>query len=736
MLETTVNWKSGNFKELAENISKVINQPDNVIQIKELLEKYNSENEIDNVSLSLINIICYLLNKDISALLSEYESLQNVIASEDVDEIPYLFNLIWLDVQLSLPKAQNPVARVCFKNYKANINSLRKINPGLAELVQKTSVPGHLRVINYWNGLHYFDVNRSVILNTSKGMLDPLGNLRTESRAIVITSIYTCQEIIKCLQNQFEGIHGMSRMHYLLEEEPANIRALFEIYDFSKYIESDELAIFSGPKCKEQFQEKLETSLYPSPALVIGNSSLVNEITDKVRERVNSQELKESVFGYYQSDELKDRLQKIAKGEILPRIFISTCRWTTFLKYCASDFDRSFSALGCETKFLIELTDTQKLTAEIQMKQIMEFKPDMYFMVSHARTSVPFLPFELPIVCYLQDRCGPLLQCDDLSEQISERDIFICQARHFYSFLEGRNVNRGQYFVMPVPVDHEQIKPLDNIPEDSDRYKSDICFVKHVLGPIDQIWDDFKRQLLNIEGIKSEEVKAVLRERIDNLFKMSYTTGPGHITEQYVMDFFKEIYTAFAVNEQNIDLLAYNAATNFIVTVATTTWRHQFIERLAREDFDLALFGGNWDKTEPHVARFARGALVGKEQLRLAYGLSKINLHINNVTTMHQRLVECAFAKSFVIVAGIPEEVDWEPASYYFEPGKELIIADNPEHMVELCRYYLDKDDLRAEIAQNMYDKALESFTLEKASLTVLNNYRNRLAEILDRGKH
>ena len=44
---------------------------------------------------------------------------------------------------------------------------------------------------------------------------------------------------------------------------------------------------------------------------------------------------------------------------------------------------------------------------------------------------------------------------------------------------------------------------------------------------------------LDIEVIKSEEVKVLLRCKIDELFRLSYATGPEHLTEHFLIDFFK-----------------------------------------------------------------------------------------------------------------------------------------------------------------------------------------------------
>ena len=160
---------------------------------------------------------------------------------------------------------------------------------------------------------------------------------------------------------------------------------------------------------------------------------------------------------YYQSEEFTARLRQIAAGEELPRVLVSTCRWTTFLKHCAGDFQRAFEKLGCPTRYIMQENDVQILTAKSTGK-LNEFRPDLLFSVSHARPSF-ILPTELPVISYVQDRCGPLLILDIFPSHF-QQDLFVCMMRNFQTYLISKNIPANQVFVMPIPADETIFYPL------------------------------------------------------------------------------------------------------------------------------------------------------------------------------------------------------------------------------------------------------------------------------------
>jgi len=150
-------------------------------------------------------------------------------------------------------------------------------------------------------------------------------------------------------------------------------------------------------------------------------------------------------------------------GVDAPRILVFTCRWTTFLKYCAADFARAFKLMGYNVRYIIEENDVQYLDQGFYWKELARFKPDLMFGISHGRPSMPFVPRELPFICYVQDKCGPLLTIKDLSDHIEPHDVFVCMADMFKTWLVDKGVPRSQCMILPVPADERMFYPLKDV---------------------------------------------------------------------------------------------------------------------------------------------------------------------------------------------------------------------------------------------------------------------------------
>ena len=721
MQETTaLNWKSAGFREVSDKILSVINSPDSIQQISRLLSNYVSNFPLDNVSSSFINIISYFINKDIVALFGEYEQLQKMINADDVGLIPGLYNLIWLDVQMSLPRAQNPVSRKCYKNYRANISALKKSNPELAEKVRQSTLSDNYIVVDFWGGLHIFDKESSKVLDVPSNMNNAFDGMANDIRPVALTSIFSGQEIIKCLENRFNGLHGMARAHYLIEEDLSKVRTLLDIYDFSRYIETEELLLFVGEDCKEQFEDTLETCLYPFPVLTMGDDELVAELCGKVKAKVDPSGLKEQVFDYYKSDEFDVRLRKIAKGEILPRILISTCRWTTFLKYCAADFDRSFASFGCETRYIIEGSDTQRLSSNYHYKEVLDFKPDMIFMISHARPSLSYIPSELPVVCYLQDRCGPLEQEQKLDECTESHDLFICMLSGFRDYLIRKGAEKDQVFVFPIPADEKMFYPMDV--ENAAPY-ADIAYVKHGSADGAQLHKNFLAHLTK-DDLSNNVISIItsfynlLYDKVTSDLSVCWSEKDiQELSESHIKGMSEEFRNWFYANIYN-----------YYVNVYSAIWRYQFLEELANRGFDLALYGNNW-KENSRLSIYSQGPVQRGIQLNKVYNFSKINLSIVHTVSMHQRLAECALAGGFIMVAD-PGGQDWEPAKKYYHENTELVLFKDKKELIDKVCYYLNNDNERAEIAGRMRERALKERTCAYAVEVILEEFRANLRRV------
>ena len=415
---------------------------------------------------------------------------------------------------------------------------------------------------------------------------------------------------------------------------------------------------------------------------------------------------------YYASDYFKARQQQIATGELQPRVYIETCRFTTFLKYCAADFRDAFKLLGCTTKFVIEENDVQQLTLALLWKNLCEFAPDVVFMVSFARSVRPYLPRELPFISYMQDKCGPTLVLPDLSDYVTRQDLFAVMYHGLGDYIVNKGIPADQVFTMPVPASEDMFYPLPN----KFRY-CDVSFVNHGKTDLDKVLQDF----LTHDCSQIEPLMTVITEA----YKQFCCSGDKRIYEQEVQDYIHAKFTSEIDNETRHCLTVI--ATAFYVKVYQSGFRSAFLLALDKAGIDLQIYGNGWDK-HSQLKHLAQGPASRGLHLNEVYNGSKINLNIHTFLTMHQRVPECGLAGGFMMIADHNKDDDQCNARDYYRDD-EVVFFGTTADMIDKCRYYLEHENERLEIAERMYKRSVAERTCKMAAVKLLDEWRKLLVE-------
>jgi spore maturation protein CgeB len=427
---------------------------------------------------------------------------------------------------------------------------------------------------------------------------------------------------------------------------------------------------------------------------------------------------------YYAGASFRERLGKIAQGEIQPRILIATCRWTTFLKHCASDFEKAFAQAGCETCYLIEENDVQTLSPALHWSEVDRFQPDVLFSVSHARPTTPYLPRELPHIAYIQDKCGPILWHPTLEEHISSQDLFVCSLSEFQKYLLSKKVPGHQTFVMPVPTDETIFYPLDPDDPSAQQYSGNVSYIKH--GNADT--ETAMREWMRPKGFLAspDEITRSLAEFFQDMFRQFQENPEQLWYEEDMQASAREKLSKTIAPEMWPDV--QQLVTTFSVEVYPTCRRRYYLRVLSESGISLRMYGKGWER-DPEFSTYATGSVERGPQLNAVYNFSRINLHLHPYSTMHQRLSECGLSGGFMMIADHAPEKDWESARTYFAEDKEVVFFQTAEELVERCRYYLAHPEERREIAQNMYRRAVRERTCKAGAETVLAKWRELLRQ-------
>ena len=140
---------------------------------------------------------------------------------------------------------------------------------------------------------------------------------------------------------------------------------------------------------------------------------------------------------------------------------------------------------------------------------------------------------------------------------------------------------------------------------------------------------------------------------------------------------------------------------------------------LGRGATSLRLFGEGWD-WEPKFRPYARGELKPGPDIIAAYRGTRINLHLNGDTNVHQRVFECLAVGGFLMAAALPG--DAEPGGLYefLTPGREVVMFHSLDELWALSRHYLAHEAERRRIAAAGQERVLREHT-----------YRHRLREVV-----
>jgi len=665
----------------------------------------------------LLGMICFRMNTPADAVRS-FESAVGMTTDEPLPELNSPATQVYLESQLRMKPEDRSCLRRGRENFAKNIAAIRRVDAALAEELEGTAEDEVLGLIDLWGRLHFLHREHNQVVVLPSAFRESIGRVLGEYIPLALPTVGTGQELGYILDHQASFLLGRKRIIYLFEPELPRVRAQLHLRDFSEELARRELVILSGTNAGNRINEFFGTLRYPPPLAIVGEESRIRDHMERIHRILDPAEDRARAESYYKSEEFSRRLSDIAGGKILPRVLVSTCRWTTVLQYCAGDFRKSFDRLGCSTSFLIEEDDPQVITSALTWKTLAAFQPDFLFSISHIRASYD-VPRELPVIGYVQDRCGPVLIRESLKDCIGPMDVCPCISHKFLDYLLGKGVPREQIEVMPVPADESKFYPLPADDPLRDRFTCDISYVKHGVADPDRMMTDWMASM----NLSAGKVPAPVYDYFMSLYRR-YRENPRlpWCEEEIFADARQQIGRFVPENRWN-DI--ERILVGFQILVLGTCFRFYYLEALAASGLAMRLYGNQWGN-DALFRRFAAGSVKGPE-LNAVYNFTRVNLHMNPGGTMHQRLCEGGLASGFFLASDCDPAVDWEPARNHFEPGKEIVLFDSPADLVDKCRYYLAHPKERADIAANMRARALKDHTCLQAARRILDLFQRRI---------
>jgi hypothetical protein len=342
-----------------------------------------------------------------------------------------------------------------------------------------------------------------------------------------------------------------------------------------------------------------------------------------------------SYYEQQSDDELDEILAGKAKRK--PRMLIPSHASSTVVQYSVRDTKVMFEKEGWDVKIIHMKTDLSRWRV---LREINEFKPDVYMLVNHLRTQEEsYYPPDMMFITWVQDTISYInntenakLWNEHIESKAKRRDRiigYVGQIRE-YGYSEDRLEE------CPMIVNQDIFKPRELTPEEIEKYSCDVCFasnrsketsliVKEDLTPKLEKFDFTEVLLMQIHDhlwawYRAEETCTSYKELEDTICEISEVA---------------EIFNSLEdKNDHDFVIQRLFWELNDVI------YRHVVLEWIDEiGDIKLHLYGRGWE-SHPRFSKYAKGILEHGEELTIAYRAAKKCIHLNSMEGDHQRLNE------------------------------------------------------------------------------------------------
>lgn len=156
-----------------------------------------------------------------------------------------------------------------------------------------------------------------------------------------------------------------------------------------------------------------------------------------------------------------------------------------------------------------------------------------------------------------------------------------------------------------------------------------------------------------------------------------------------------------------------------IINKKITIMERSRILKSLSENFLTTIYSGSDTSHLPKLKN--KGYVHYYKQMPKIFHDSKINLNITlrSITSgIPLRVLDVLGCGGFLLTNYQPEIAE------NFQNGKELVMYESPEHLRELCNYYLTHEEERLEIASNGYEKIKREFNYQRGLSRIIEIIR------------
>ena len=374
---------------------------------------------------------------------------------------------------------------------------------------------------------------------------------------------------------------------------------------------------------------------------------------------------------------------------------------------CEPDIINSFKRLGFDvyeetigiTKKELSISENIQITSK-------KLLSDNYMFVF----SINFFPWlsdvcnimKLPYISLIVD--SPVLTLYSNSLQNAYNRIFIFDKTLFNEFFK---LNPNNIFHIPLATNVSRTDELINNSSNSvkQQFACDISFIgstyQEKCSYNDINLPDYERGF--VQGLIEAQLKIYGYNFIEEI-----------LNDDFVNNFLKynpDIYHFPDKYDKNYKALI---AQQYISVKVAEQERLRALKILS-DNFNVDIYTGSNTSSMPNIHN--KGFAKSLTEMPLIFNQSKININITAKsirTGLPLRIFDVLGCGGFLITnyqSELPQ---------FFEIGTDLVTYESLEDLKEKCKYYLENEDERKQIAQNGYNKVNKFHTFDKRLLEIL----------------
>jgi len=601
----------------------------------------------------------------------------------------------------------------------------------------------------YWevslviNGNNYYRLDNVALLGNCQLIRDNSTYYQRENTSCyVLLSLGSGYELLEAFKNTERPIPEMAEFEvpvYIIEQEFGLFVLNMLLHDWEQIITSKRIQFFYD-NAIDRFYLELQKNQAALPTVLLDMKAQGDLKAGQVLEFVNRAELQRNqrhaanlqeinkYYGRMTDSEWRDKFKAENIASLRVMGFIS--RFSSFLKYCMRDLMDGFDRTGAMTTVCIEEENYYLSSIEHFIDEINRFKPDIILTIDHFRHEFDGVPESIPFVNWIQDLLSNIM---DNQIPLKTRDFTCVIAKDWLGLKQFPVYADSDIYFLPLGYNDKVYYPVEDIKD----YDCDVLLVTHLVDPA-----------ITFEPIRNPHVYDFqLNEREMELVENG-TFSRQNLFDIYViiescckqmdMQTFHEFCTIKPDDNRKRfnDLLedhGLELVEETVDVILRTRLHYEFLTRMkawpisllidSRYDFDIHIYGNNWDKYKK-FSPYVKGVAENGSVLNNIMNRAKICLNASPGMTLHMRVLEIMASRSFMLTRNMLN--DSSRITDYFD-NDEIVLYKDEADFVNKVVYYLDAENERNAIAARAYKTLSETFSYAVISTQILKLIELRL---------